>query len=406
MFLIESNPGPGLGVLLAYTFFGRGTSKSTAPGAAIIHFFGGIHEIYFPYVLSNPKLILAPILGSASAIAFFSIMDVGLVAPASPGSIFALLMMTMKSKWVMLILGVLIATGVSFITASFFIRRTPAETEEKSKDLEITETNKIIFACDAGMGSSAMGASRFRNRLKDHKITNIEVTHSAVDLIPSDANIVVSQGTFRERCLKAAPNAKLVEIKNFLSDKNLDSLLQAIITKESEEKRENQTTDNNSENNSVEMTESTYKESDKKANPMFDAPNILLNLPSEDKASAIKRAGELLTQLGYTDPSYADAMLEREEITSTYMGMGIAIPHGTKEAKESIKSSGFVFLQYRDGIDFGEEDAQIVIGIAGVGDEHLEILSQLASALEDEELLNQLKNTSEKDVIIESLTKK
>lgn len=396
MFLIESNPGSGLGLLLAYSFFGKGTSKSTAPGAAIIHFLGGIHEIYFPYVLSNPKLIIAPILGSASAIAFFNMMDIGLVAPASPGSIFAILMMTMKSKWAMLLLGVLIATTVSFIVASLLIKQTPARVEEQTEDFEIGDTKKIVFACDAGMGSSAMGASRFKNRLKEHNIS-LDVTHSAVDQIPADTDIIVSQGIFKERCFKSAPNAIHIEIKNFLSDKNLDLLFETILKQEGEKERIEEYVIE-PENVSPNATETEAK-----INPMFTTRNILLNLPSEDKNSAIRRAGQLLAHLGYTDASYTDAMLERESMTSTYMGMGIAIPHGTKDAKESIKASGFVFLQYPQGVNFGEEDAQIVIGIAGVGDEHLEILSQLASVLEDDQLLDILKNTSDKNIIINSL---
>ncbi len=93
-FLIEANPGPGLGVLLAYMLFGKGSAKQTASGAAIIHFFGGIHEIYFPYVLMNPRLLLAVIAGGMSGVFTLTLTHSGLVAPASPGSIFAVLLMT------------------------------------------------------------------------------------------------------------------------------------------------------------------------------------------------------------------------------------------------------------------------------------------------------------------------
>ena len=89
LFLIEANPGPGVGLLLAFTFFGKGLAKATAPGALVIQFFGGIHEIYFPYVLMKPKLILAVILGGMTGVATNLVFDSGLRAPAAPGSIIA-----------------------------------------------------------------------------------------------------------------------------------------------------------------------------------------------------------------------------------------------------------------------------------------------------------------------------
>ncbi len=92
-FLIEANPGPGLGVLMAYMFFGKGNAKQSAGGAAIIHFFGGIHEIYFPYVLMNPRLLLAVILGGMTGVFTLTLLNGGLVSAASPGSILAILAM-------------------------------------------------------------------------------------------------------------------------------------------------------------------------------------------------------------------------------------------------------------------------------------------------------------------------
>ena len=97
--MIESNPGPGLGLLLAYCLVGKGNAKSTAPGAAIIHFLGGIHEIYFPYVLMNPILVVAMVAGGASGIFTLQLMDGGLVAAASPGSIFAEMIMTPRGSF-------------------------------------------------------------------------------------------------------------------------------------------------------------------------------------------------------------------------------------------------------------------------------------------------------------------
>ena len=219
MFLLEANPGPGLGVLLAYCIFGKGSSKESAPGAVIIHFLGGIHEIYLPYILMNPALILAVMLGGASGVLTFSVLGAGLVAAASPGSIIAILAMTAKGKYFAVIAGVVVATIVSFLVSSVFVKRAAARDEEqdldaaqaqmknmkaeaknqkvevgqddvavaRDKEVAVSDIKKIIFACDAGMGSSAMGATKFRNRIKGFA-SNITVINSSVDIIPSDAD--------------------------------------------------------------------------------------------------------------------------------------------------------------------------------------------------------------------------
>ena len=120
------------------------------------------------------------------------------------------------------------------------------------------------------------------------------------------------------------------------------------------------------------------------------------------KEEAIRAAGELLNKLGFVNENYIDAMLEREKLVSTYMGMGVAIPHGTSTAKGTVKKSGIVVMQYPDGVDFGDEKAYLVIGIAGVGDEHLEILGRIVESLEDEELLEKLKKEADVDTIMKT----
>ena len=118
MFLLETNPGPGLGVLLACWFFGRGNMRQSAPGAVIIQFCGGIHEIYFPYILARPVLIVAAIAGSAAGLLFFSLTDAGLVAPASPGSILSVLAMAPKGKTLIVLLG----AAAWFLLSYYFVR--------------------------------------------------------------------------------------------------------------------------------------------------------------------------------------------------------------------------------------------------------------------------------------------
>lgn len=131
--------------------------------------------------------------------------------------------------------------------------------------------------------------------------------------------------------------------------------------------------------------------------------NIRVGLPAEPKEEAIRRAGELLVAGGYARPEYVDAMLRREELATTCLGMGLAIPHGTSDAKERVLRSGIVVLQYPDGVDFDGEKAHLIVGIAGVGDEHLEILARLSASFEDEELLQRLMTATDPQVIYDAL---
>jgi len=132
--------------------------------------------------------------------------------------------------------------------------------------------------------------------------------------------------------------------------------------------------------------------------------NVLLGLPSESKEDAIRRAGDLLVSGGYVSEDYVAGMLEREKIATTYMGMGLALPHGTEEAKAKVKSTGIVVLQYPEGVEFVEgEKARLVVGIAGKGDEHLDILAKLGSAFEDAQVLETLCITKDKEEIVKVL---
>ena len=401
MFLLETNPGPGLGVLLAYWMFAEGNAKESAPGAVIIQFFGGIHEIYFPYILARPVLILAPIAGSAAGLLFYSLTDAGLVAPASPGSIISVLAMAPKGKTVVVLLGIVISAIVSFVVASPIVPRasprnpTLPENRFKYNPAATTGTSaasdgrihKIVFACDAGMGSSALGATRFRNRTEDLGI-DVEVTNSSVDAIPKDADVVVSQAVLADRVERSAPQAEKVVINNFLGDENLDALL--------EELRRRNGEDEAARGSGVKVRQDGE-------NDVLRPENILVGLASESKEAAIRRAGELLVRGGYVEEPYVDAMLRREQLATTYLGMGIAIPHGTSDAKERVLRSGIVVLQYPEGVDFGDEKAHLVIGIAGVGDEHLDILARLSASLEDDDLLQRLLSTHDPKVIYNAL---
>ncbi|MDU8966215.1 MAG: PTS mannitol transporter subunit IICBA [Clostridium sp.] len=241
MFLLEANPGPGLGIILAYWMYSKGSVKQSAPGAAIIHFLGGINEIYFPYVLMNPLLVLAVIAGGASGILVFTILGAGLVATPSPGSIFALMAMAPKGGLLPVLAGVAVATVVSFLVAAPFIKIASKNAKEEDleeakgkvnemKNINKSSVKKIVFACDAGMGSSAMGASKFRNKIKELNL-GIEVIHASVDEIPKDTDIVVTHKTLIDRAKKSCPNAELIAIQNFLTDDNIQNLYNRLANK-------------------------------------------------------------------------------------------------------------------------------------------------------------------------------
>lgn len=378
MFLIEANPGAGLGMLLAYWAVGKGSSKTSAPGAAIIHFFGGIHEIYFPYVLANPLLLISMIAGSSASLLFFSIFGSGLVAPASPGSIISVLAMAPKGQTLIVLAGVLIAAGVSFAVSLPLIkgRKANATDNQVNADVSISKSGtrqRIKFACDAGMGSSALGATRFRKRAAYENI-DADISNCAIEDIPADTDIVVCQNHLKDRALErveknSAEGGKktvVIGIENFMDDPTLDRLLESLKGGNHE---------------------------------VLAKDNILIGLKTESKDDAILRAGHLLEQKGYALKGYAEAMLKRENESTTYMGMGIAIPHGTDEAKKDIIRSGIVILQYPEGVDFGDEKAYLIAGIAGKGDEHIEILASLGETFEDEDKLKTLMSAEDPNII-------
>lgn len=402
MYMLEANPGPGLGVLLAYWAFAKDkTTKSSAPGAVIIHFFGGIHEIYFPYILMNPVIIIAPIVASIVTIFFYSIVGAGLVGPASPGSIIAFLAVAPKGETLIVLAGVLIATVISFLVASPIVKmsgdKNLNEATEKMHDMKAAakgtqiiangEIKKIVFACDAGMGSSAMGATKFRNRIAPLNL-GITVINTSVDNVPADADVVVCQTVLQDRAKKSAPQAQLVTIGNFLADVNLDALYATL-----ESKSTGKTTTNNTVAEEV-------KEKTNNKNVMVKE-GIKTGLRAVSKEEAIKAAGELLNRLGYVNENYISAMLEREKTVSTYMGFGVAIPHGTASAKNEVKKTGIVLLQYPEGVDFGDEKAYLVFGIAGIGDEHLDLLAKIGTIIEDENNIEKLKNAKTAEEILD-----
>ena len=242
-FLLEANPGPGLGILLAYCFFGKGSAKASAPAASIIHFVGGIHESYFPYILMNPLLLLAVIAGGASGILVNVIFGSGLTAPASPGSIIAILGMCKASSYLGVILSIVVATAVTMFIASIILKASKGteedleEAQEQMKDMKNTnqevksvsyhELRKIVFACDAGMGSSAMGAALLTKKLKAAGI-DIEVPHYAINDIPEDSQVVVTHVSLVARVQEKLPNVVIFPITNFMGGTEYDEIVKKL----------------------------------------------------------------------------------------------------------------------------------------------------------------------------------
>jgi mannitol PTS system EIICBA or EIICB component len=247
-FTVASNPGSGLGLLLAFMLFGEGMPKKSASGAIIIHFFGGIHEIYFPYVLMKPIMIIPMIVGSASGIFMFDLFNAGLVAGPSPGSIFAYLALTPRGNFIGIIAGVLTATVVSFLIASFILKTSKKkegnfeEYKESAKEMKAEgkavlagalsskSIELIAFACDAGLGSSALGANAFRKRLENEG-KKVKVANYPIEKIPNETGVVVTHSSLVERTRLKYPNVRIVAIESFINDKALDELFVELTSK-------------------------------------------------------------------------------------------------------------------------------------------------------------------------------
>ncbi|WP_406822526.1 PTS mannitol transporter subunit IICBA [Raoultella ornithinolytica] len=417
-FLIEANPGPGMGVLLAYMFFGRGNAKQSAGGAAIIHFLGGIHEIYFPYVLMNPRLILAVILGGMTGVLTLTILNGGLVSPASPGSILAVLAMTPKGAYFANIAAIIAAMAVSFVVSAILLKTSKVKEEDdidaatrRMQDMkaeskgaatplsagavanDLSHVRKIIVACDAGMGSSAMGAGVLRKKVQDAGLGNISVTNCAINNLPPDVDLVITHRDLTERAMRQVPQAQHISLTNFLDSGLYTSLTERLVAAQRH-------TDNE------EKVRGSLKDSFEAADTnlfKLGAENIFLGRKAATKEEAIRFAGEQLVKGGYVEPEYVQAMLDREKLTSTYLGESIAVPHGTIEAKDRVLKTGVVFCQYPEGVRFGEDEddvARLVIGIAARNNEHIHVITSLTNALDDESVIERLTRTTSVEEVL------
>jgi PTS system mannitol-specific IIC component len=440
LFLLEANPGPGLGILLAYMFFGKGLAKASAPGAAIIQFFGGIHEIYFPYVLMKPILILAAIGGGMTGIATLSITNAGLVAPAAPGSIFAVLAQTARDSYIGVVLAVVLATAVSFLIASVILKSSKTPDEEdlgeatsrmedmKGKKSSVSSAltgagtgaggagsvavlagpvKNIVFACDAGMGSSAMGASVLRNKIKAAGFPDVKVTNSAIANLSDTYDVVITHQDLTERAKPVTSSAVHVSVDNFMNSPRYDEIVELVKSSNTANAPQAGTDVAGGSPaaaaaaapaDGAPAAETTETE----AGPagILVADSVILDGTATTRDAAIDEAGRLLLDRGAVDNAYLDAMHEREESVSTYMGSYLAIPHGTNAAKDHIKKSAVSVVRYPQGIDWNGKQVKFVVGVAGINNEHLHILSSIAKVFTNKAQVAQLEAATSVDEVL------
>ena len=431
LFLLEANPGPGLGLLLAYMVFGSGMAKASAPGAAIIHFFGGIHEIYFPYVLAKPKLIIAMIAGGMTGIFTNVLFGSGLRAPAAPGSIIAVYLQTATDSYLGVTLSWILAATVTFLVAGFLLKIERGGDEvdlgKATADMEAMKGKKsvasaalvgaagsasgdlgtpsgpihsIVFACDAGMGSSAMGASVLRRKIQDAGFDDVTVVNKAIANLTDDVDLVVTHQDLTSRAQERTGSAIHVSVDNFMGSPRYDEIVDLLGTTNREpasvaasstavsstavsSTAVSSTAVSSTTPDSTAAAAGAGPQSHEAAPSLLALESIRLTGTSKTQADAITEAGELLLSVGAIDAAYVASMHEREKSVSTYMGNLLAIPHGTNEAKSGIKRSALSFVRYPDGIEWNGKPVKFVVGIAGAGDDHLGILANLAKIFLD-----------------------
>ncbi|MCW2775846.1 MAG: system D-mannitol-specific component, Fru family / system D-mannitol-specific [Nocardioides sp.] len=409
LFLLEANPGPGAGLLLAFMVFGKGVAKATAPGAFVIQFLGGIHEVYFPYVLAKPRLLLALIAGGATGTLMNVIFDSGLVAPAAPGSIFAVYSSLAKGSALGVTLCWSSALVVTFAIAGLLLKMERSEEEidlaaattqmeaNKGKRSSVASVltgrgastgpiGSIVFACDAGMGSSAMGASVLRKKIQDAGFGDVTVVNKAISNLEDEYDLVVTHQDLTARARQKTGSAIQVSVDNFMASPRYDEVVELV-----------------RERNGEGASTAAVDDESSSVSGLLTEASIVLDGGTASRDDAITRAGELLVAAGAVDPSYVDAMHVREASVSTAMGNELAIPHGTNEAKSSVRRTAISFVRYSDGVDWGGKDVRYVVGIAALGNEHLKLLARIAEIFLDPDQVRRLETANSRLEVMEVL---
>jgi PTS system mannitol-specific IIC component len=338
--------------------------------------------------------------------------------------------MTQKASIVGVLASIGAATGVSFAVAALLMK-TQTSTEEEGDEAalekatsqmndmkaaskshgtasghnkgntELADVKSIVVACDAGMGSSAMGASMLRKKIQTSGL-NISVTNLAINSLTESADIVITHKDLTDRARMHAPDAQHISLTNFLDS----DMYNQLVTKLLSAQKQSAANDDNLVKVSVVAANDDSFELQQPSVFQIERKNIHLGLQAANKEEAIRFAGNKLVELGYVEPEYVDAMFEREALVSTYLGESIAVPHGTVEAKDRVKKTGIVICQYPSGVQFTEDNddvAKLVIGIAAKNDEHIQVITTITNALDEPEAIEKLTSTKDIEEILNIL---
>lgn len=398
LFLVEANGAIWVGLAAAFAVFGNKAAKKSAPGAVIIMFFGGIAEVCFPYCLMQPLTILGPIIGNMFSLFMLTNLGGGAVGPPSPGSVFAFYMMTPKDSIVINTIAYFGSMAITFVVTGFILKVTNQKEDDvreiaedaavvptsmsegmrqTDQNVKISSLNKVIFACDAGMGSSAMGVSILKSRLQKAGLTP-KIDHVAVADIPMDADVVVTNENLAERAFMTTEGKiPILTLSNFMDQGEYDRIVDQI--------------------QEMQGTKETKKL------PVFCEENIVLNASFENKTEAIEACADIFIKRGYAVETYKQDMLDRDKDVSVYLGNGVALPHGLASSKKSIKSSGICFFQVPEGVDFDGNKTYLLVGVAGKEEEHVELLGKIGMMLCQEENIDKLRKATTKKEVLDVL---
>lgn len=384
----------------------------------------------------KPIIILAAIGGGMTGIFTLVLTGAGLRSPAAPGSIIAVFAATPADNFLGVALSVLLAATVSFLIASVILKSSKdVEGDElgaattrmealKGKKSSVSSTlagsgaggvavlagpvKNIVFACDAGMGSSAMGASVLRNKIKAAGYPDVKVTNSAIANLSDSYDVVITHQDLTERARPATSSAVHVSVDNFMNSPKYDEIVELV-------KSSNAPADASDASGAVAggagagagagtaVAAETAAEPEAGAGPsgILVADSVVLSGTATTRDAAIDEAGRLLLDRGAVDAGYLDAMHEREESVSTYMGSHLAIPHGTNAAKDHIMKSAVSVVRYPNGIDWNGKEVKFVVGVAGINNEHLQILSSIAKVFTNKAQVAQLEAATTVDEVLD-----
>lgn len=227
-------------------------------------------------------------------------------------------------------------------------------------NLRYSKINSITFVCEAGMGTSVIGAALLRKKLKSNGLT-IPVYFSAVDEVPNNTDLIVTHMRMIENCRAHYPNIPLFPLESYTDLYAFGQLIKLL---------------------------------DGKKEKAVKKEQIMLSCLAETKEDAIRMVGQRMVELGFIERGYIDEMLQRETIYPTYLANGVAVPHGFNSNSSFVKKDGLVIAQFPRGLDFNEEKAYLLIGIAGSGKIQVRLLSAIAEMIDDPRLIEKFREES------------